>query len=97
MVDKGKVILGADRGKVSSILAFDKKAAFVKGCNIKHRYISKYSQEEGKNIIVERVSESPITLCKLMLCDSEGIASKIRWNLNNGKSGRVSKRTGKEI
>lgn len=93
--DLVKVITGKDKDKTGKVLAVDTKAGtvLVEGCNIvtKHSKPSAANQNGG---IIQK--EAPLNVSNVMLV-VDGKATRVGFEVKDGKKVRVAKATGKEI
>ena len=95
--DNVKVIAGDNKGATGRVMAIDidKYRATVEGVNMikVHNKPSAQSPEGG---IIEK--EGTINISNLMLVDAAGNATRVgRGKNNDGKSVRISKKSGEEI
>lgn len=95
--DTVRILSGNSKGKEGRVLSVDrsKYRALVEGVNMvsKHEKPNAQNQEGG---IVHK--EAAIHISNLMLVDGKGTASRIKKEKNkDGKSIRISKKTGEEI
>lgn len=81
-----------ETGKVVKVFRTENRA-IVEGLNMVKRHVKPTAQSPGG--IVEK--ESPIHISNLMLIDSKGVASKVRYELKDGNKLRVSKKTNEII
>ena len=97
------VIGGKDRGKRGKVLRVDpkKERVYVEGLNIVKRHerprqVAGSQRTESVGGVIEK--EGPIHLSNVMLADpSDGKATRVGFELHEGKRYRVAKRTGKRI
>lgn len=93
--DLVKVIAGKDKDKSGNILAVDMKnsTVLVEGCNMmtKHSKPSAANQQGG---IIHK--EGPIHMSNVMLM-VDGKATRVGFEVKDGKKVRVAKATGKAI
>lgn len=96
------VLSGDDKGKQGAVLELipAKKAAIVKGVNIK----TKHRKPSNKNTSGEIITfEAPILLSKLALVakkatkDKPAIPTRVSFKIENKKKIRIAKKTGKAI
>lgn len=94
--DKVKIIAGRDKGTVGNIKCFLKKknALIVENSNLKFKHVKPTTQENSGQI---KQIEAPINISNVMLCDSDGVASRFNLSTIDGKKVRVSKKTNKTI
>ncbi|USO00450.1 MAG: 50S ribosomal protein L24 [Alphaproteobacteria bacterium] len=92
--DKVIVITGSDRGKVSSILAVDRKnhKVLVKGVNEKKLHKKSDGQNQGGIISVER----PIDISNVAHV-LDGKAAKVKYDITGEKKKLVFKKNGAEV
>lgn len=86
-----------DKGKIGKVLKVYPKLGkvVVEGVNIKKKHV-KPNAMNTQGEIVER--EVPIFSSKVMLWDEEAkSATRVRYELKDGKKVRISVKTGKEI
>ncbi|GEQ48436.1 50S ribosomal protein L24 [Tetragenococcus koreensis] len=95
--DKVKVITGKDKNKEGIILEAQPKKdkVVVEGVNVVKKH-QKPSQAAPQGGIVEQ--EAPIHVSNVMLIDpSNGEATRVGYQVADGKKVRVSKKTGEVI
>ncbi|MEJ6348100.1 MULTISPECIES: 50S ribosomal protein L24 [Holzapfeliella] len=95
--DKVKVIAGKDKGKEGSVLKVLNKEdrVVVEGINMVKKH-SKPSQMNPQGGIQDQ--EAPIHVSNVMLIDPENNeATKVKFEIVDGKKVRVSKKTGKQL
>ncbi|KRN04280.1 50S ribosomal protein L24 [Holzapfeliella floricola] len=95
--DKVKVIAGKDKGKEGSVLKVLNKEdrVVVEGINMVKKH-SKPSQMNPQGGIQDQ--EAPIHVSNVMLIDPENNeATKVKFEVVDGKKVRVSKKTGKQL
>lgn len=91
--DTVKIISGSDRGKQGKVKAIlrKKKKAVIENINTRIKHIKAQQANEGGKIIK---FDAPIDLSNVMLCDSNGLASRIMINYDeNKKKTRISKKS----
>lgn len=93
--DLVKIITGKDKDKSGKIISVDtkKNRVFVEGCNMitKHTKASAANQQGG---IVHQ--EGPVDISNVMLV-VDGKATRVGFEIKDGKKVRVAKATGKAI
>ena len=93
--DRVKIIAGKDRDKTGKILSVNtkKNTVLVEGCNMvtKHSKPSAANQQGG---IIHQ--EGPIDISNVMLV-VDGKATRVGFEVKDGKKVRVAKATGKVI
>jgi large subunit ribosomal protein L24 len=94
--DKVKVILGANKGQTGQVKSlFNKKNKIVvEGINTKIKHIKPTKKDEVGKIIQ---FDAPIDISNVMLCDENGIISKVGFIFENGTKVRILKKTKKVI
>lgn len=94
--DKVKVIAGEFKGREGRVLSVDPKTnrAKVEGLNMVKRHTKPNAQNPNGGIIEK---EAPIHLSNLMVIDGKGNATRIRREEKDGKSVRISKKSGEVI
>jgi large subunit ribosomal protein L24 len=94
--DKVKVILGANKGQTGQVRSlFNKKNKIVvEGINTKIKHIKPTKKDEVGKIIQ---FDAPIDISNVMLCDENGISSKVGFIFENGTKVRILKKTKKVI
>ncbi|MDD3772760.1 MAG: 50S ribosomal protein L24 [Weeksellaceae bacterium] len=94
--DKVVVLSGASKGVKGTILKVfpDKAKAIVEGVNRIKKH-TKPNAENPQGGIIE--TEAPIYVSKLALMDSTGKATRVGYEIKDGKKVRVAKSNGKEI
>lgn len=94
--DKVRVLSGSSKGKEGSVLAVNAKTyrAVVEGVNFVKKHVKPTNDNPGG--IVEQ--EAPVHISNLMLVDPKsGEATRIRRDKVDGKSVRVSVKSGEII
>ncbi len=94
--DKVKVIAGEFRGREGRVLSVDPKSnrAKVEGLNLVKRHTKPNAQNPNGGIIEK---EAPIHISNLMVIDGKGNPTRINREEKDGKSVRVSKKSGEVI
>lgn len=94
--DQVKIITGRDKYNIGTVKSFLKKKNMlvVENFNLKFKHEKPANQENSGQI---KQVEAPIHLSNVMLCDSDGIASRFNIVVSDGKKVRVSKKTKKII
>ncbi|MDE1155011.1 MAG: 50S ribosomal protein L24 [Acidobacteriaceae bacterium] len=95
--DQVIVIAGKDKGKQGRVLRVivEKQRVLVEGVGIvtKHKKSNPQTGEQG-GIIKQ---EAPIHISNVMLLDSEGKATRVGYNVVDGKKVRVAKSNGATV
>jgi len=78
--DKVIVLSGSERNKQGEVLSCSGEFALVQGINMRTSFIKK-NQQYPQGMLLRK--EAPIRLCKLRVCNSEGVAVKLRARLND--------------
>ena len=93
--DTVKIITGKDKGKTGKVLVVDIKNETVKveGCNMQTKH-SKPTQANPNGGIVNQ--EGSIHISNVMLV-VDGKATRVGFEIKDGKKVRVAKKTGKAI
>lgn len=93
--DLVKIITGKDKDKTGKILAVDIKegTVLVEGCNIVTKHSKPSSANQNGGIIQK---EASINISNVMLV-VDGKATRVGFEVKDGKKVRVAKATGKEI
>ena len=93
--DTVKIITGKDKGKTGKVVSIDMKNNTVKveGCNMQTKH-AKPSQANPQGGIVSQ--EGPIHISNVMLM-VDGQATRVGFEVKDGKKVRVAKKTGKVI
>lgn len=94
--DNVKVILGKNKGQTGKIKSlFHKKGKVViEGINTKIKHVKPSKKDEVGKIIQ---FDAPLDISNVMLCDENGIASKVAIEIQEGKKVRIFKKTQKLI
>ena len=94
--DKIKVILVNDKGQTGKIksLFHTKGKVIVEGINTKIKHVKPSKKDEVGKIIQ---FDAPLDISNIMLCDENGIAGKIGFQIENGKKVRILKKTKKLV
>jgi len=94
--DRVVVLSGKDKGKTGEVTkAFPKEAkVIVSGVNVatRHRKPSQANPQGG----LERV-EAPLHVSKVAIATADGKASRVRFEVRDGKKVRVAVKTGETI
>ena len=93
--DTVKIITGKDKGKTGKVVSVDMKNSTVKveGCNMQTKH-AKPSQANPQGGIISQ--EGPIHISNVMLV-VDGQATRVGFEIKDGKKVRVAKKTGKVI
>ena len=94
--DKVKILSGKDRGKTGSVVSVLRKSGrlIVEGVNIVTRFEKKNNEKKTGGITK---GEAPIYTSKVQVLDDEGKATRIGFEIKEGKKIRISKKTKKAI
>jgi large subunit ribosomal protein L24 len=94
--DNVKVILGRDKGKIGKIKTlFHKKGkVIIEGINTKIKHVKPSKKDEIGKIIQ---FDAPLDISNVMLCDENGIVSKVAIKIQDGEKTRIFKKTNKVI
>jgi large subunit ribosomal protein L24 len=94
--DNVKVILGKNKGQTGKIKSlFHKKGKVViEGINTKIKHVKPSKKDEVGKIIQ---FDAPLDISNVMLCDENGITSKVAIEIQDGKKVRIFKKTQKLI
>jgi len=90
--DQVKVILGKEKGEIGTIkgLFYKKQKVIVEGINVKIKHI-KPNQKEKSGKLVK--FEAPIDLSNVMICNSEGIISRVNFRIEGDEKVRFYTKT----
>jgi large subunit ribosomal protein L24 len=93
--DTVEVIAGDNKGSQGVVkqIFLQENRAIVEGLNMVKRHVRPTAESPGG--VFEK--EAPIHISNLMLVDADGVASKIRMEVRDGKKVRVSKKTNQVI
>ena len=93
--DKVVVIAGKDKGKEGKIVAVDKKnnRVMVEGVNMVSKHTKPNAQNQQGGIVHQ---EGPVDISNVMLV-VDGKATRVGFEVKDGKKVRVAKATGKVI
>ena len=93
--DTVKIITGKDKGKTGKVVSIDTKNNTVKveGCNMQTKH-AKPSQANPQGGIISQ--EGPIHISNVMLM-VDGQATRVGFEVKDGKKVRIAKKTGKAI
>nr|YP_009684635.1 ribosomal protein L24 [Pseudopedinella elastica]QDR24721.1 ribosomal protein L24 [Pseudopedinella elastica] len=94
--DTIKVISGKDKGQTGQIksLFHQKGKVIIEGINTKIKHVKPSKKDEVGKIIQ---FDAPLDISNIMLCDENGVAGKIGFQVENGKKVRIFKKTKKLI
>jgi|TARA_B110000503_G_scaffold127304_1_gene196861 large subunit ribosomal protein L24 len=90
--DNVKVILGKNKGETGKIKTlFHKKGkVIIEGINTKIKHVKPAKKDEIGKIIQ---FDAPLDISNVMLCDENGIVSRVGITTNEGKKVRILKKT----
>jgi len=93
--DKVVVLAGKDKGRTGEVLSVSPKddKAVVRGVNQVRRH-QKQSQSQEGGIITK---EAPIHLSNIAIVDKDGKATRVGFEVRDGKKVRVAKTSGEVI
>ena len=93
--DMVKVIAGKDKDKTGKVLSVDtkKNTVVVEGCNMVKKHTKPNQMNQTGGIVNQ---ESPLDISNVMLL-SDGKATRVGFEVRDGKKVRVAKATGKVI
>ncbi|AFC24568.1 50S ribosomal protein L24 [Saprospira grandis] len=93
--DTVKVISGDEKGNTGKVVkTFPlEQRAIVEGLNKVKKHIRATNERAGG--IIEK--EASLHVSNLMLVDAEGVASKVKMEIQDGKKVRISKKTNQVI
>ena len=93
--DLVKIITGKDNDKTGKILAVNtkKKTVTVEGCNMVTKHTKPSAQNQQGGIVHQ---EGPVDISNVMLV-VDGKATRVGFEVREGKKVRVAKATGKVI
>lgn len=93
--DKVKVIAGKDKGKEGKVIAVlpKKNRVIVEGVGVVKKSTKPNAQNQQGGIIEK---ENPIDISNVMLI-SDGVATRVGFEIKDGKKVRIAKKTGKVI
>jgi len=95
--DNVVVLSGSSKGSKGTVLKIitDKSKAIVEGVNVVKKH-TKPNAENPQGGIVQ--TEAPIHICKIALVDpASGKATKVAYEIKDGKKVRIAKKSGKAI
>ena len=94
--DNVKVILGKDKCQtgIIKILSLKKNKIIIEGINTKIKHVKPTRKDEAGKIIQ---FDAPIDISNVMLCDENGIVSRVGFTMQDGKKVRILKKTNKLI
>ena len=89
--DQVKVITGKEKGKISTIKSILRKKhqVILDNVNVKIKHTKPSRSNEAGKIIQ---FEAPVDVSNVMLCNNEGIVSRIGVSFENGKKQRKPKK-----
>jgi large subunit ribosomal protein L24 len=90
--DNVKVILGKNKGQTGKIKTLFHKTGkvIIEGMNTKIKHVKPAKKDEIGKIIQ---FDAPLHISNVMLCDENGVASRIGITMNDGKKVRILKKT----
>jgi large subunit ribosomal protein L24 len=85
--DNVKVILGKDKGQTGIIksLSHKKNKIIIEGINTKIKHVKPTRKDEAGKIIQ---LDAPIDISNVMLCDENGIVSRVGFTMQDGKKSK---------
>ena len=94
--DNVKVIQGKDKGQTGTIKSLSSKNGkiVIKGINTKVKHVKPSRKDEAGKIIQ---FDAPIDVSNVMLCDENGVASRVGFSTQDNKKVRIFKKTNKLI
>ena len=94
--DNVKVILEKDKGQTGIIKSLSRKKnkIIIEGINTKIKHVKPTRKDEAGKIIQ---FDAPIDISNVMLCDENGIVSRVGFTMQDGKKVRILKKTNKLI
>jgi len=94
--DTVKIILGRDKGKIGKIekVYHQQKKIVIKNINIKIKH-NKKKQKDQKGTITK--INCPLSISNVLLCTTNGVASRVGFIFENGKKIRILKKTQEKI
>lgn len=90
--DSVKIIQGKEKGQIGKIktIFYKKKKVVVEGINKKIKHV----KSSEKNKIGKIINfNAPLDISNVMLCNENGLASKIKFYLKNNIKVRIFKKT----
>jgi large subunit ribosomal protein L24 len=95
--DQVIVIAGKDKGKKGRVLRVitDKNRVLVEGAGMVTKHMKPNPQKNQAGGILKQ--EAPIHISNVMLLDSDGKATRVGYNVVEGKKARVAKSNGANI
>jgi large subunit ribosomal protein L24 len=94
--DKVKIILGSNKGQIGQVKSLQTKnnKIIIDGINTKIKHVKPTKKDEIGKIIK---FDGPIDISNVMLCDDNGIQSKVEFISKDGVKLRVFRKTKKLI
>lgn len=94
--DKVRVIAGKEKGKEGVVIHVDeaKQRVNVEGVNIAKKH-QKPTSEDNKGGIIDK--DMPVHISNVAVVDSKGNATRVGYEVKDGKKVRISKKTGSEL
>lgn len=94
--DKVRVIAGKEKGKEGIVINVDeaKQRVNVEGVNIAKKH-QKPTSEDNKGGIIDK--DMPVHISNVAVVDSKGNATRVGYEVKDGKKVRISKKTGSEL
>jgi large subunit ribosomal protein L24 len=94
--DKVKILSGKDKGKIGNVVAVVRTTGkvVVDGVNMLTKFEKKQSDTKKGGI---RKEEAPLFASKVQIVDENGKASRVGFEVKDGKKVRVLKKTKKQL
>lgn len=94
--DKVKILSGKDRGKTGNVVSVIRKSGkvIVEGINLVTRFEKKNNEKKTGGITK---GEAPIYVSKVQVLDDDSKATRIAFEIKDGKKVRISKKSKKII
>ena len=94
--DNVKVIQGKDKGQTGTIKSLSSKNGkiVIEGINTKVKHVKPSRKDEAGKIIQ---FDAPIDISNVMLCDENGVTSRVGFTTQDNKKVRIFKKTNKLI
>lgn len=90
--DQVKVITGSEKGKITKIKSIFRKTGkiILQDTNTKIKHVKPQRSNEAGKIIQ---FDAPINISNVMICNNEGVVSRIGVTFENGSKKRKPKKT----